>query len=51
MPEQHDLGPPVTARFEQHRVHPCVRLDAGRRRLHGLGPADLRAAGGDKRVE
>jgi hypothetical protein len=51
MAEQHDLGPPVTARLEQHRVHPRVRLDARRRCLHGLGPADLRTAGGDKGVQ
>src|SRR5690242_4676984 len=38
MAEEHDLGPPVTARLEQHRVHPRVRLDARRRCLHGLGP-------------
>jgi hypothetical protein len=45
------MGPPVTAWLEQHRVHPRVRLDARRRCLHGLGPADLRAIGGDEGVE
>ena len=50
-PEHHHLAAPVAAGLEQHRVHPRVGLDARRRGLHGLGPADLGAVGGDERVQ
>ena len=46
-----DLAAPVTARLEQHRVHVGGRLDAGRGRLHGLGPADLGTVQGHERVQ
>ena len=51
LPEHHHLAAPVAAGLEQHRVHPRVGLDARRRGLHGLGPADLGAVGGDERVQ
>ena len=49
--EHDDVGAGVAARLEQHRVHPRVWLDARRRGLHGLGPADLGAVWGDEGVE
>ena len=49
--EHDDVGAGVAARLEQHRVHPRVRLDACRRRLHGLGPADLGTVRGNEGVE
>jgi hypothetical protein len=48
-PAQHDdLAGPVAAGLEQHRVHRRLRARSGGRRLHRLGPPDLRAAAGGR---
>jgi FhuF 2Fe-2S C-terminal domain len=49
--EQHDLAAGVAAGLEQHRVHRGLRLHPGGGGLHRLGAADLRAVGGDGRVQ
>jgi len=46
-----DLGAAVAARLQQYRVHRRLRLDPGGPGLHRLGPADLRPAQGDERVQ
>ena len=48
--EHHHLRAAVAARLEQHRVERDARRQPAGLRLHGLGPADLAAVGGDDRV-
>jgi hypothetical protein len=48
--EDDDLAGVLAAGLEQHRVHRGLGLDARRRGLHDLRPADLRAVEGDHRV-
>ncbi len=46
----HELGAPVTAGFEQHRIEPHTRLQPARRRLQRLCATDLTTVEGDHRV-
>ena len=46
-----DLTAHVAAGLQEDRVHPHVRLDAGRLRLHHLRPAHLKAVLGDEAVQ
>ena len=46
-----DLTAAVALGLEKDRVHPHVRVDAGRLGLHGLGSAELEAVCGDGAVE
>ncbi|MNE39750.1 hypothetical protein D3C80_1337170 [compost metagenome] len=45
------LGPGVAVGLEQHRVHVCVRRQAGCLGLNRLGSADLATVGGHRTVE